>query len=306
MNDTKIIFVGNYKGGVGKTTSVLNFAEHFAQKGKNVLVMDLDPQSSLSEILVKNSEGSLNKLEDNKVLNYVFDLTISKIKKYNSMQLKFSRGMVQSYHKGYDFIASSLFYREEEGKAPGIGLDELAIQMSDSIEYLSILKNYVDAVLEEKHYDYVLMDCPPSSNLITQSAFLMADYYIIPTILDGISSNGVAHYIKTVHQTYVKHCEASEEALLARHFFGKEPELIGIFCTFIRGQVNYSAAHKELVDTVQKNSIGKEIFFFEEEVNNYIDIPRSTEVGEASKARNDYAKLAESILARLDKMQEKG
>ncbi len=72
--DTKIIFVGNYKGGVGKTTSVLNFAKYFSQAGKKVLVLDLDPQSSLSEILVKNNNGSqpneLDKLDKKKTLNY--------------------------------------------------------------------------------------------------------------------------------------------------------------------------------------------------------------------------------------------
>ena len=80
--DTKIIFVGNYKGGVGKTTSVLNFAKYFSQSGKKVLVLDLDPQSSLSEILVKNNSqngrqtNELNKLDGKKTLNYVYDLHI--------------------------------------------------------------------------------------------------------------------------------------------------------------------------------------------------------------------------------------
>lgn len=45
-NNCKIIFVGNYKGGVGKTTTVLNFAEYFSNENKNVLVLDIDPQSS--------------------------------------------------------------------------------------------------------------------------------------------------------------------------------------------------------------------------------------------------------------------
>ncbi len=59
MEKVKIIFVGNYKGGVGKTTSVLNFAEHFSKVNKKVLVIDIDPQSSLSEILVSNNGQQL-------------------------------------------------------------------------------------------------------------------------------------------------------------------------------------------------------------------------------------------------------
>ena len=79
MEKVKIIFVGNYKGGVGKTTSVLNFAEHFSKVNKKVLVIDIDPQSSLSEILVSNNGQQLINLDNKKTLIYVFDLNISKI-----------------------------------------------------------------------------------------------------------------------------------------------------------------------------------------------------------------------------------
>ena len=73
--DAKIIFVGNYKGGVGKTTSVLNFGEYFAKEGKRVLLLDIDPQSSLSEILVSNGGfNSLKGLNEEETLNYIFDL----------------------------------------------------------------------------------------------------------------------------------------------------------------------------------------------------------------------------------------
>ena len=67
----KIIFVGNYKGGVGKTTSVFNFASYFAEKkSKKVLVMDIDPQGSLSEILINNNyeEKTLKDLKPNETL----------------------------------------------------------------------------------------------------------------------------------------------------------------------------------------------------------------------------------------------
>ena len=125
MGDTKIIFVGNYKGGVGKTTSVLNFAEYFAlednreKTDKNkVLVLDVDPQSSLSEILVKNAgngeERSLSDLDEKETLNYVFDLSITKIEKYSNMQLNFDRTLlIKKYKSSFDFIPSSLFYKNE-------------------------------------------------------------------------------------------------------------------------------------------------------------------------------------------------
>lgn len=295
MEKVKIIFVGNYKGGVGKTTSVLNFAEHFSKVNKKVLVIDIDPQSSLSEILVSNNGQQLINLDNKKTLNYVFDLNISKIKKYNGLQLDFD--VVQTYKKkNFDFIASSLFYRGN------LGLDELVLRMEDNIEYLSILKGLINSILQRENYDIIIIDCPPSNNIITKSAFLLSDYYIIPTILDVISSNGVAHYINTVAATYKKYCEDSEDALLARHFFGGKPKLLGVFCTFIRNQVNYSAEKNVLVSTLQQKCKGEQIYFFEEEINNYIDIARSTEVGEASKARNDYVHLANVVLQRMSAM----
>ena len=265
------------------------------KKGKKVLVLDLDPQSSLSEILVSSNGEELNKLSPNKTLNYVFDLNISKIKKYNNLELKFDDGIIQTYRKNYDFIASSLFYRED------MGLDELAVMMEDNIEYLSILKGFLDPILEKRNYDIVIMDCPPSNNLITRSAFLLSDYYIIPTILDRVSANGVAHYIKTVNKTYEKYCEKSDDGMLAKHYFGDKPKLLGVFCTFIRGQVDYTSAIGNLKAVVSAAS-DEEIFFYNEEINNYIDIARSTEVGEASKARRDYVDLSESVLHRIDEM----
>lgn len=295
----KIIFVGNYKGGVGKTTSVLNFAHYFTQAKKNVLVLDLDPQSSLSEILVSNNsdDGRLDSLDETKTLNYVFDLHISRIKKYNSIDLKFDDTIIQRYHKGnFDFIASSLFYHA------GTGLDDLAVRMEDNVEYLSILKQFLEPVLEKGKYDFVLIDCPPSDNLITRSAFLLSDLYIIPTIVDKTSTNGVAHYIRTVQKTYQKYCVDSDDSALFRHFFGAEPKLIGIFCTFIRGQVNYVSAQQVLRDLVKQKCGIKDIYFFENIINNFIDIARRTESGDVSSRQKDYEVLSEWVLKRINEI----
>lgn len=84
-----------------------------------------------------------------------------------------------------------------------IGLDELAIKMEDNIEYFYIFKGFLNQILENKQYDYIIMDCPPSNNLITRSAFLLSDYYVIPTILDKVSANGITHYIQILHHVAV-------------------------------------------------------------------------------------------------------
>ncbi len=291
--ETKIIFIGNYKGGVGKTTSALNFAEYFHAEKNKVLVLDLDPQSSLSEILIKNGGyGMLNQLKPEETLNYVFDLYITKIKKYNNIDLKFSQNLIKKYKNTYDFVPSSLFYRDN------LGLDSLALLMEDNIQYLSILKIWIDTV--KCGYNYIFIDCPPSNNLITRSAFLMSDYYIIPTILDGLSTNGVIHYIKTIKETYHNYCEIGEDALIAKHFFGKEPELIGIFYNLIRGQVNYEDEKKDFEDELDKSTpYGKQIIL-NSQINNYIAIARSTENGKTAPIdKEDFKILTTEIIQKI-------
>ena len=129
--------------------------------------------------------------------------------------------MIESDKGVYDFVPSSLFYRGN------MGLDALALMMKDDIQYLSILKNWIDTIRER--YDIILIDCPPVNNLITRSAFLMSDYYIIPTVLDGPSTNGVIHYINTIEKTYEKYCGDTNDGIIAKYFFGEKPQLIGIF-----------------------------------------------------------------------------
>lgn len=297
MGDVKIIFVGNYKGGVGKTTSVLNFAEYFARESNKVLVLDLDPQSSLSEILVKNADKSNNRelsdLEARETLNYIFDLSVTQIEKYSNMQLQFDKTfLIKNYQGVFDFIPSSLFYENNE---VNMGLDALVLKMKDNIQYLSILKNFVDTVKNE--YDYIIIDCPPANNLITRSAFLMSDYYIIPTVLDGLSTNGVIHYIDEIDKTYRRYCEIGEDALLCRHFFGEKPRLIGIFYNLIRGQVNYNEAKADFEQAII-SKCGKNVIL-DSGINNYIDISRSTQDGRISIEKHDFEHLTREILGKI-------
>lgn len=304
----KIIFIGNYKGGVGKTTSTLNFAEYFAnathpvRKKKNrVLVLDIDPQSSLSEILIqKHYNCPLAKLGNEETLNYVFDLYITKIEKYPALDLRLDIAEETLIKSGgtYDFIPSSLFYRK------GLGLDELVLRMKDDLQYLAILKNFLAPF--QDNYDYILIDCPPTNNLITRSAFLLSDYYLVPTVLDGLSTNGVVHYINTVEKTYADYCNCDDETrspsysdhLLAKHIFGEKPQLLGVFFNLIRGQVDYSEAKDDFERQFSKTGYQADKIL-DSRINNYIAIARSTQDGDVSIQRDDFRHLSAEILKRL-------
>ena len=211
------------------------------------------------------------------------------------MELKFDvEKMIKSYNGLFDFIPSSLFYKNNY---INLGLDALVLKMKDDIRYLSILKNFVDTIKD--FYDYILIDCPPSNNLITRSAFLMSDYYIIPTVLDGLSTNGVIHYINEIEETYNKYCQKGEEALLCRHFFGEKPRLVGIFYNLIRGQVNYDEAKNNFENAiVNLTPYGKDIIL-NSKINNYIAIARSTQNGTASIDKQDFGYLTNEIISKL-------
>lgn len=295
----KIIFIGNYKGGVGKTTTTINLAQYFSEAEKRVLTIDLDPQSSLSEIQVSNfAKKSLNEISDKNTLNYIYDLHIQKLKKYPGLNLSFSDKIIRKYNKYYHYIASSLFYNS------GKGLDTLAIEMVDNISYLAILKCYIDTIKD--NYDFILIDCPPSSNLITKSAFLLSDYYLIPTILDEISTNGVIHYIHTVNETYIHYCINHDDAILAKHYFGNRPKLIGIFFNLIRKQVEYTVALDNFKATLEtaETKYTKNIYIFPCKINNYIDISKSTEKGKVSKLKNDFEYFSKEVLERINELEQ--
>lgn len=328
----KIVFFGNYKGGVGKTTSVYNIARYLCQDPykKKILLLDLDPQSSLSDICIKYYSGvtaSVKEVEDEETLNYVYDLNIRKIAKYNNLKLEFDLNKLIKSKDNLYFIPSNLYYPNNASAANKLGLDELAMKMEDTVEYMGILKGILDDIernyilkdengnaISEAKFDYIFIDCPPSNNIITKGAFLTADYFAIPTILDGISTNGVIHYIETVAGTYKQYCQNSDDAIIYRHIFGDRPKLLGIFYTFIRGQANYSEdninfsasldqAKREAEDKGEEDIaelLGSDYVIKEKYINNYVDIARNVAEGQLPKERSDYKDFTDVFLRRLE------
>lgn len=300
----KKIFIGNYKGGVGKTTSTLFLGKCLKDLGKKVLLMDLDPQSSLSEICIKkeDKERSLEYLEPNQTLNYVYDLSIDNVSKGYHLEVQIDLDcLISQYEEGLDFVASSLYYRKN------IGLDELNMSMEKDIRYFSILARLIQDIEDRlPEYDYLLMDCPPNSSVITQSAFMMSDAYLIPTIVDSISAKGIMHYIGTISKIHAKYCTHHQDAYLFKHFFGENPKLIGIFYTLIRGQVKYTKVIKDLRNELNNLAIDQSIYVFESFTNNYVAITRAiaeNDLGNLQVSKNTYPKITAEFLKRISDLK---
>jgi len=160
----KICFV-NPKGGVGKTTSVVNTGAALSRLGRRVLLIDLDPQQHLTYSL------GLEGLELKKSIYHLL-----------KGELSFEEVVL---HRGeLDVIASSANLEELEMKLAYIKKDDL---LKNSLKYLS-------------GYDYLLIDCPPNLNILTINAMLTANEIFVPIQTEFLALQGMGRLLKVVRE----------------------------------------------------------------------------------------------------------
>lgn len=282
----KKIFIGNYKGGVGKTTSTYNIGGILRERGNKVLLLDLDPQSSLSDIaMAKIGDEAFINLRDEETLNYVFDI-FCQARNMGINEFKINIEELIKDNTIVEFIPSSLLYKNG-------GLDKLCMKMGLEIKSVLILKQFIDTHKLDELYDYILFDCPPSNNIITQSAFMTSDYYIIPTVMDAISTKGVAHYNKTVEKTYDNFINKNKDAEeVLKLFLGDKPKSLGVFEARKKGNNNTNKYRDLLaIDNFIYNTI----------IGDIKDVTEMLGMGELS-TNNHYNLLVDEIVNRLNEI----
>ncbi len=297
------IFVGNYKGGVGKTTSVFQISYYLTQLqvDKKVLMIDLDPQCSLSEICMKEKGEDLENLENLEVdecLNYILDMYMKKFRKYNQIDIQPNlKKLIKKKYDNVDFIPSNLFHKNKER-----GLDTITCDLQKYDDSIFILNQFIlDSKLDDI-YDYIIFDCPPTNNIITQGAFLLSDYYLIPTIMDTISTKGIRQYISSVDKIYNNICVKHEDAEIMKAVFKEKPRLLGIFETLYKAKTE----NEEIIGRLEKEcSETEDLYIFKNKIYNYIDIARATSEGEQSRKTEKYKELTLEILYRISSCQGK-
>ena len=170
----KIISVINQKGGVGKTTTVINLAAGLSMKGKKILVIDLDPQGNATTGLglsnTENSEQTIySVLNGNKEISQVIQSTSL---------------------KNLNLITSN------------VDLSGLEVETAGDSRRAFKLKDELASILNDSgaSYDYILIDCPPSLSLLTIMALVASTALVVPLQTEFFALEGLTQLMKTIER----------------------------------------------------------------------------------------------------------
>ena len=170
--DKKIISVINQKGGVGKTTTVINLAAGLTMKGKKILVIDLDPQGNATTGLgLSNTENS--------------DLTIYSVLNGNR---KISEVIQSTKFENLNLVSSN------------VDLSGLEVETAGDSRRAFKLKDELASILNDSRasYDYILIDCPPSLSLLTIMALVASNELVVPLQTEFFALEGLTQLMKTI------------------------------------------------------------------------------------------------------------
>jgi len=211
---THVIAIANQKGGVGKTTTCANLGIGLAREGKKVLLIDCDPQASLTISLGYHQPDNLP-----------FTLNTALKKVLEDQQIISKEGILQ-HEEGADLMPAS------------IELSGMEVSLVNAMSREKVLKQYLNDVKQE--YDYVLIDCMPSLGMLTINALAAAGSVLIPVQAQYLPAKGLEQLLQTINKVHRQ--------------INPELKIDGILLTMVASRTNYAREISALLrDTYGSN-----------------------------------------------------
>lgn len=206
-NKATVIAVVNQKGGTGKTTTCENLGIGLANEGKKVLLVDTDPQGSLTIALGNPKPDDL-------------PVTLTDLMaKIMQDQPPLPKEGILSHEEGVDLVPAN------------ITLSGLEVSLVNAMSRETILKQYLETV--KGQYDYILLDCMPSLGMLTVNALAASDQVLIPVQANYLSAKGLEQLLQTVNKV--------------KRQINPKLRIEGILLTMVDSRTNYAKEISTLI-----------------------------------------------------------